>query len=276
MAEFSLGPKPRSAGYRLAGFDEIGSTNSEALAAAAAGDPGGIWFAALHQTAGRGRRGRAWESTPGNLAASLLIIPDAEPNALATLGFVAGVAMQNAFARILPQGAVRIGIDGADAMNGPGRVALKWPNDVLADGAKVSGILLEMGKSPDGRHAIVIGIGVNVIAAPKGLPYPATSLRELGYERSAENVFEALSDAWVDAFSLWNEGNGITEILNQWRGSAAGIGAPVAVSQDGMVRRGIFETIDSSGRLVMRDDDGARIVITAGDVHFGATASARS
>lgn len=276
MAEFSLGPKARSAGYRLAGFDEIGSTNSEALAAAAAGDPGGIWFAALHQTAGRGRRGRAWESTPGNLAASLLIIPDAEPNALATLGFVAGVAMQNAFARILPQGAVRIGIDGADAMNGSGRVALKWPNDVLADGAKVSGILLEMGKSPDGRHAIVIGIGVNVIAAPKGLPYPATSLRELGYERSAENVFEALSDAWVDAFSLWNEGNGITEILNQWRGSAAGIGAPVAVSQDGMVRRGIFETIDSSGRLVMRDDDGARIVITAGDVHFGATASARS
>lgn len=274
MAEFSLGPKARSAGYRLAGFDEIGSTNSEALAAAAAGDPGGIWFAALHQTAGRGRRGRAWESTPGNLAASLLIIPDAEPNALATLGFVAGVAMQNAFARILPQGAVRIGIDGADAMNGSGRVALKWPNDVLADGAKVSGILLEMGKSPDGRHAIVIGIGVNVIAAPKGLPYPATSLRELGYERSAENVFEALSDAWVDAFSLWNEGNGITEILNQWRGSAAGIGAPVAVSQDGMVQRGIFETIDSSGRLVMRDDDGARIVITAGDVHFGATASA--
>lgn len=276
MAEFSLGPKARSAGYRLAGFDEIGSTNSEALAAATAGDPGGIWFAALHQTAGRGRRGRAWESTPGNLAASLLVIPDAEPNLLATLGFVAGVAMQSAFASVLPKGAVRIGIDGADAMDGSGRVALKWPNDVLADGAKVAGILLEMGKAPDGRHAIVIGIGVNVVAAPSGLPYPATSLRDLGYERSAEAVFEALSEAWVDAFSLWNEGTGITEILNQWRGSAAGIGAPVAVAQDGVVRRGIFETIDSSGRLVMRDDDGARIVITAGDVHFGATASARS
>lgn len=276
MAEFSLGPKARSAGYRLAGFDEIGSTNSEALAAAAAGDQGGIWFAALKQTAGRGRRGRAWESPSGNLAASLLIVPDADANVLATLGFVAGVAMQNAFARILPQGAVRIGIDGADAMNGSGRVALKWPNDVLADGAKVAGILLEMGKTPDGRHAIVIGIGVNVIAAPTGLPYPATSLKDLGYERSAEDVFEALSEAWVDAFSLWNEGTGVTEILNQWRGSAAGIGAPVAVSQDGVVRRGIFETIDSSGRLVMRDDDGARIVITAGDVHFGATASARS
>ncbi|MDV3250815.1 biotin--[acetyl-CoA-carboxylase] ligase [Devosia sp. BK] len=276
MADFALGPVARLVGYRLAGYDEIGSTNVEALAAAAAGDPGGIWFAALHQTAGRGRRGRAWESTPGNLAASLLIIPDAEPNALATLGFVAGVAMQTAFARILPQGAVRIGIDGADALDGRGRVALKWPNDVLADGAKVSGILLEMAKTPDGRHAIVIGIGVNVVAAPTGLPYPATSLRELGYERSAEEVFAALADAWVEAFSLWQDGRGVSDILERWRGSAAGIGAPVAVQQDGVVRRGIFETVDSSGRLVMRDDDGARIVITAGDVHFGATASARS
>jgi BirA family biotin operon repressor/biotin-[acetyl-CoA-carboxylase] ligase len=276
VAEFALGPKARAAGYRLAGFDEIGSTNSEALAAAAAGDPGGIWFAALKQTAGRGRRGRAWESPSGNLAASLLVIPDADTNILATLGFVAGVAMQDAFARVLPKGAVRIGIDGADAADGSGRVALKWPNDVLADGAKVAGILLEVGKTPDGRHAIVIGIGVNVIAAPTGLPYPATSLRELGYERSAEEVFDALAEAWVDAFGLWSEGAGVSQILSRWRASAAGIGAPVAVTQDGVVRRGIFETIDSSGRLVMRDDDGARIVITAGDVHFGATASARS
>ena len=276
MADFALGPRARSAGYRLAGFDEIGSTNIEALAAAAAGDRGGIWFAALRQTAGRGRRGRAWESPSGNLAASLLIIPDAEPSVLATLGFVAGVAMQKAFASILPKGAVRIGIDGADALDGSGRVALKWPNDVLADGAKISGILLEMGKTPDGRNAIVIGIGVNVVAAPTGLPYPATSLRDLGYQRSAEDVFLALSDSWVEAFALWSEGRGITEILAQWRASAAGIGAPVAVTQDGVVRRGIFETIDASGRLVMRDDEGARIVITAGDVHFGATASARS
>jgi len=276
VADFALGPKARAAGYRLAGFDEIGSTNNEALAAAAAGDPGGIWFAALRQTAGRGRRGRAWESPSGNLAASLLIVPDVDPNLLATLGFVAGVAMQGAFARLLPKGAVRIGIDGADAFDGSGRVALKWPNDVLADGAKIAGILLEMGKTPSGGHAIVIGIGVNVVAAPTGLPYPASSLRSLGYERSAETVFESLAESWVDAFGLWADGRGTNEILARWRAGAAGIGAPVAVTQDGQVRRGIFETIDSSGRLVMRDDSGARIVITAGDVHFGATASARS
>ena len=276
MSSFSLGAKAKSAGYRLAGFDEIGSTNSEALAAAAAGDMGGIWFAARHQTAGRGRRGRQWHSVPGNLAASLLVIPDASPELIATLGFVAGVALNRALAAVLPQGTFRIGIDGADGADGRSRIALKWPNDVLADGAKLSGILLEASKTPDGRSAIVIGCGVNVVAAPEGTPYPATSLRALGVERSAEEVFEALSDAWVDVFSLWNDGRGVAEVLEIWRGSAAGLGAPVAVQQDGVVRRGIFETIDSSGRLIIRDDDGSRFPITAGDVHFGATASARS
>lgn len=276
MSEFRLGSRARDAGYRLAGFDTIGSTNSEALAAAAAGDPGGIWFASLQQTAGRGRRGREWHSPPGNLAASLLIVPDATPELIATLGFVAGVALNAGLSAILPNGMVRVGIDGADGADGRSRIALKWPNDVLADGAKLAGILLEATRTPEGRQAIIVGIGVNVVAAPEGVPYPATALRALGVERSAEDVFEALSDAWVEAFGLWNDGNGVSSILDRWRKSAAGIGAPVAISQDGIVRRGIFETIDSSGRLIIRDDDGARHPITAGDVHFGATASARS
>ncbi len=276
MSGFVLGAKAKAAGYRLAGFDEIGSTNSEALAAAAAGDPGGIWFAARHQTSGRGRRGRQWQSVPGNLAASLLIVPDAAPDLIATLGFVAGVALNRGLSAVMPQGTVRIGIDGADAADGRSRIALKWPNDVLADGAKLSGILLEACKTPDGRHAVVIGCGVNVVSAPLDTPYPATSLQMLGIERSAEDVFEALSDAWVEVFGLWDDGRGVSNVLDLWRLSAAGIGAPVAVQQDGVVRRGIFETIDSSGRLIIRDDDGSRFPITAGDVHFGATASARS
>lgn len=276
MPNFVLGPKARDAGYRLVGYQTIGSTNAEALAAAAAGDPGGIWFAALQQTAGRGRRGREWHSPPGNLAASLMIVPDATPERIATLGFVAGVALNAGLSAILPGGMVRIGIDGADGADGRSRIALKWPNDVLADGAKLAGILLEASKTPDGRTAIIIGIGVNVVAAPEGVPYPATSLTALGVERTAEQVFEAMSDAWVDAFGLWDDGRGVSAVLDRWRHSAAGIGAPVAVNQDGVVRRGIFETIDSSGRLIIRDDDGTRFPITAGDVHFGATASARS
>jgi BirA family transcriptional regulator, biotin operon repressor / biotin---[acetyl-CoA-carboxylase] ligase len=276
VTSFALGPTARAAGYRLRGYDSVGSTNAEAIAAAAAGDFGGVWFAARQQTAGRGRRGRQWESPRGNLAATLLIVPEADPTLAATLGFVAGVSLNRALSAILPGGLVKIGIDGADALGGSARIALKWPNDVLADGAKLAGILLEASKLPDGRHAVAIGFGVNVIAAPQGLPYPATSLTDLGVSRTAEAVFEALSDAWVEAFGLWDDGRGIGDVLKHWRASAAGIGAAVAVNQDGEVLRGIFETIDDGGRLIIRADDNRRIAISAGDVHFGATASARS
>jgi BirA family biotin operon repressor/biotin-[acetyl-CoA-carboxylase] ligase len=273
---FSLGAKARAAGYRLRGFDVVGSTNSLAVDAANAGDPGGLWLAARQQTAGRGRRGRPWESPHGNLAASLLIVPDVEPAAAATLGFVAGVSLHRALSTTLPKGYVKLGIDGADALDGYARIALKWPNDVLADGAKLAGILLEAVRLADGRHAIVVGFGVNVVAAPEGLPYPATSVAQLGVPREAETVFEALSESWVDTFGDWDEGRGVGAVLQQWRESAAGIGAPVAVSQDGQTLRGIFETVDDAGRLIVRAEDDRRIAITAGDVHFGATASARS
>ena len=93
---FSLGARASLAGYRLRGFDTVGSTNTEAMKAAQSGDGGPIWFAALQQTSGRGRRGRPWSSPHGNLAASLLIVPDADPNLVATLGFVAGVALNRA------------------------------------------------------------------------------------------------------------------------------------------------------------------------------------
>jgi BirA family biotin operon repressor/biotin-[acetyl-CoA-carboxylase] ligase len=275
VASFALGPKAAARGYRLNGFDTIGSTSTEAARAATTGDAGDVWFAALRQTEGRGRRGRAWETASGNLAASLLVVPDCDPAVTATLGFVAGVAMNRALRRLVPDAVVKQGIDGAD---GPGRsrIALKWPNDVLADGAKLCGILLEAQKRPDGSMAIVIGMGVNIVAAPEGLPYPATSLHALGYDISAETVFAALSDAWVDTIEVWNSGRGIGDVLSLWRDVAAGIGAEVAVQRDGEVVRGVFETIDEAGRLIVRANDNRRIAITAGDVHFGGTASVRN
>ncbi len=170
-ADFWLGPKAAARGYRLDGFDSIGSTNDRGARAATAGDAGDIWFAALQQTAGRGRRGRQWETAHGNLAASLLIVPDADPAIAATLGFVAGVALNRALRTIVPE-AHRQGRHRRRRWNGRARIALKWPNDVLADGAKLAGILLEAQTRPDGRMAIVIGFGVNIVAAPDGLPYP--------------------------------------------------------------------------------------------------------
>jgi BirA family biotin operon repressor/biotin-[acetyl-CoA-carboxylase] ligase len=271
---FWLGPKAAARGYRLNGFDTIGSTSTEAARAAAAGDSGDVWFCALRQTEGRGRRGRAWETAHGNLAASLLVVPESDPSISATLGFAAGVALNRALRQVMPGATVKQGIDGADGQGS--RIALKWPNDVLADGAKLAGILLEAQKRPDGGMAIVIGFGVNVVAAPEGLPYPATSLQALGFDISAQTVFAALSDAFVDCIEIWNAGRGIGDVLGLWREAAAGIGAEVAVSRDGEVVRGVFETIDEAGRLIVRANDNRRIAITAGDVHFGATASVRT
>lgn len=274
MAGFWLGSRAASRGYRLNGFDSVGSTSTEAANAAQAGDVGDVWFCALQQTAGRGRRGRPWMTVPGNLAASLLIVPDADPAVAATLGFVAGVALNRALSEIVPAALLKTGIDGADLAQG--RIALKWPNDVLADGSKLAGILLEAQKRPDGGMAIVVGFGVNVVSAPEGLPYPATSLQALGVDASAETVFGALSDTWAETIEVWDQGRGIAEVLGLWREAAAGIGSEVAVNRDGDVVRGVFETIDEAGRLIVRANDNSRIAITAGDVHFGTTASLRS
>ena len=272
MTGFRLGDRAAALGYRLAAFDSIGSTSTEAAEAARAGDDGNIWFAALEQTAGRGRRGRQWDSQHGNLAASLLFLPEAEPELVATLGFVAGIALNEALRQVVPEASLRQGIDGADGAGG--RIALKWPNDVLADGAKLAGILLEAIRRVDGRQAVVIGFGVNVVAAPDGLPYPATSLKALGFEVSAGTVFAALSETWIDALELWDSGGGLAKVLARWREAAAGIGAEVAVAREGDVVRGTFETIDDAGRLIVRAGDHSTITITAGDVHFGVTATA--
>jgi BirA family biotin operon repressor/biotin-[acetyl-CoA-carboxylase] ligase len=260
VAGFWLGPQAALRGYRLHGFDIVGSTSTEAANAARAGDVGDVWFCALEQTAGRGRRGRPWQTIHGNLAASLLIIPETDPALAATLGFVAGVALHNALTSLAPAAGI----------------ALKWPNDVLANGAKLSGMLLEAHQRPNASLAVVLGIGVNVVAAPDGLPYPATSLSDLGATTDAATVFGALSDAWVKAYETWDRGRGIEPILAQWRGAAAGLGGEVAVNRDGDVVRGIFETIDEAGRLIVRANDNSRIAITAGDVHFGTAASLRS
>jgi len=276
VAGFVLGPRAATRGYRLFGYDSIGSTSSEAMRAGLAGDGGDVWFAALQQTGGRGRRGRPWQSPPGNLAASLLLLAETDASTASTLGFVAGVALDRALSETAPQLGLRLGIDGADGPPGSRtRLALKWPNDVLADGAKLAGILLEAQKRPDGRLAVVIGFGVNVVAAPQGLPYPAVSLADLGVAVTAETLFAALADAWVDVLAMWDNGRGTAAILALWRQAAAGIGAEIAVTRDGDVVRGVFESIDEAGRLIVRANDNSRIAITAGDVHFGATATAR-
>src|ERR1700688_4535854 len=171
---FTLGPRANSAGYRLAAFDQIGSTNAEALARARAGEGGPIWVFTSEQTAGRGRRHRPWIAPRGNLASSILEVIDVSPAVAATLGFAAGLALETALRRVSIEASARSA--GSDDLN----FSLKWPNDVLAGRQKLAGILLEAEAIAEDRLAAVGCIGTNVVSDPHGTPTPATSLRALG------------------------------------------------------------------------------------------------
>jgi BirA family biotin operon repressor/biotin-[acetyl-CoA-carboxylase] ligase len=269
---FTLAPSAILAGYRLEAHETVGSTNMLALERVRQGDPGGLWIVARHQESGRGRRGRAWQTPSGNLAATLLSVGSGELRLAATLGFVAGLALSDALSAVMPRARIGIGVDGGS--QGSLRFELKWPNDVLADGAKLAGILLESVLLDRGRYALAIGVGVNVIAHPEGLPYPATSLAALGVKADAETLFLALSDAWEANARQWDHGRGLGNIRGRWLKRAAGLGSDVAVRVDGNVVRGVFETIDEDCRFVIRGRSGEVVRIAAGDVHFGAVASA--
>lgn len=270
---FQLAPTAINAGYRLEAHDSVGSTNALALERARDGDCGKLWIVSRKQESGRGRRGRAWETPEGNLAATLLIILDRSLDRAATLGFVAGLALADALAATTP-GKIAVAADAT--ARGRDRFLLKWPNDVLADGAKLAGILLESSLLPGNRLAVAIGIGVNVVSHPQDTPYPATSLSALGWKGGAEQLFLALADAWLSPMRMWDDGLGLRAIRDSWLKRAAGLGGEVAVRVDGAVSRGIFETIDDDCRFVIREAGGRLVTISAGDVHFGAVASANA
>jgi BirA family transcriptional regulator, biotin operon repressor / biotin---[acetyl-CoA-carboxylase] ligase len=265
---FSLGPRAASAGYRLAAFDQIGSTNAEALARARDGERGPIWFVTSEQTAGRGRRHRAWIAPRGNLASSVLEVIDVAPSTAATLGFAAGLALEAALQKLSIEASLRSA--GSDDM----KFSLKWPNDVLAGRQKLAGILLEAEAVADNRLAVVVGIGTNVVAAPEGTPTPATSLAALGVQIGAEELFAALSDSWAEFRGIWDAGRGFGEIRRLWLQRAAGLGQPVAIKAANSTVEGIFDTLDEAGCMVIRTADGKRVPISAGDVYFGSAASA--
>lgn len=270
---FQLAPTAHAHGFRLEAHDTVGSTNALALEHAIAGDPGRLWVVSKKQESGRGRRGRVWATPEGNLAASLLMVLERDLQRAATLGFVAGLALGDALDAVAANARFSAGVDGGSGQ-GVKRFELKWPNDVLASGAKLAGILLESTLLSQERLAVSIGIGVNVVGHPEDLPYPATSLASLGAGIDAETLFLALSDAWSENERLWAGGRGLGDIRKKWLARAAGLGSEVAVRVEGNVVRGVFETIDEDCRFVIRDANGETVKIAAGDVHFGTVASA--
>ncbi|MCV9965612.1 biotin--[acetyl-CoA-carboxylase] ligase [Pararhizobium sp. BT-229] len=241
--------------FRHTALGDVGSTNTECLIRARAGDPGLHWITAIRQIEGRGRRGRSWASEPGNLYASLLLIDPAPMGKLHSLPLAVAVAVHRAIQAVMPPGA--------------NPVSIKWPNDILIAGKKCCGILLEGEGLADGRHALVIGCGINVALAPDHGLYPVTSLRAEGAAVSPDELFAHLFASMGEVLNVWNRGEGVAEIIAQWRSAAGGIGQKITVNLPDRSLSGRFEGIDEDGRLMLDMGDGTVHRIAAGDVFFG-------
>lgn len=256
MNRVELGRSALSHGIRLVFHEEIDSTNDEAKRLVQAGESGPLWVVADRQSKGRGRLGRSWTSLRGNLHASLVLTGFGPARIAPQLGFVAGVATISALLRTT--GAAE-------------RLALKWPNDILLDGAKLGGILLEgapqpVGASaPGGGLACVIGIGVNCALSPEGVPGPVTDLTRLSSAPTAGELLAQLSDSMIETLELWAGGAGFAALRERWLAHAAGLGRDIKVTLAQETIEGRFETIDATGRLILSTRDGERI-IEAGDV----------
>ncbi|HEY0623668.1 biotin--[acetyl-CoA-carboxylase] ligase [Sphingomonas sp.] len=223
---------------------ETGSTNADMLALASAGAAEGSWLRAERQTGGKGRQGRAWDSPPGNLYASTLVrLRPADPPA-ATLALVAAVALEEAVRVFLPSGAT-----------------IKWPNDLLISGSKLSGILLERA-----GDAIVIGTGVNLAHHP-GLPdRPTTSLAAHGAPVGPATFLGALADTFARWLARWRQ-EGLDPVRQRWLDRAHAPGtALTARLPDGEAVDGLFDGLTGDGALILRLASRARRVIHAGDV----------
>lgn len=237
------------AGYRLHSFESLDSTNEEALRRIAdgAGEGDVIW--AARQTGGRGRPGRMWYSPPGNLYVTFVVAvpPD---RAVGQLAFVTAVAAGEAVGPLLAS---------------PALLRYKWPNDLMLDGRKLGGILIEA--SPRGRTDLVaVGLGLNVDSGPPGLP--AACLEAAGVSAGVPDILSAVCrtfDVWC---GVWRH-DGFAPVRERWLAAAYGVGYRLEVRfPDGATVDGTFRGIDPGGALVLQRPDGKTEPIPTGEVFF--------
>ncbi len=240
-------------------FDDLDSTSAEARRRALAGEAGPVWLMARRQSAGHGRRGRAWRTGADNLAATFLLTLDASPSRAAQLGFVAALAVAEL----------------ADAYVPPPLVQLKWPNDVLIAGRKVAGVLIESGPSPSGGLWVSVGIGVNLVSSPSDVEFPAIALAdclsgEIVQPPGQDAAMERLSASFDRHLTHWIE-QGFEPIRQAWLERAAGLGQACRARLARRTLEGVAEGLDADGALLLRLPGREIARITAGDVFFGAT-----
>ena len=233
-------------GFGLVHYGEIDSTNAEAVRRGEAGEIGPLWILAGRQNAGRGRRGRAWDSPRGNLMTTLLIVPARAQAEWPQLSFAAALAAA----------------DMAQSFAPAASIALKWPNDVLGNGRKLAGLLLERA-----GPALAIGIGVNLQHYPDGTEFPATSLAALGANvPGPEEALAALAAAWTKWYETWLA-HGFAPLREAWLQRAMGLGARIRARLPEEEHFGVFEGIDQTGAMLLKEGQTIR-AITAGEVFF--------
>jgi BirA family biotin operon repressor/biotin-[acetyl-CoA-carboxylase] ligase len=234
------------AGYCRKDFAELDSTNDEARRLAEAGETTPLWISAARQTSGRGRRGRAWEMAEGNLAATLLLRPEVSQAITAQLSFAAALAAAETISHFAPAAEVKV----------------KWPNDVLAEGKKLAGILLE-----GGEGWLAVGIGVNLAHHPDGTEFPATSLPQLGVATpSCEAALTVLAARFAHWYDAWMK-DGFPYLASAWLDRAHGIGKTITARLSTETVQGCFVGINSDGALELWDGKRTH-QIAAGEVFF--------
>lgn len=210
-----------------------------------------IW--AKRQTAGRGRQGRTWVSPMGNCYSTVIFHLKASPSEAAKLSFAVALAVADTVTLQLPPSLSH-------------KITCKWPNDVLVEGAKISGILLETRSGREGQIAwLLAGVGINLATKPVGMAYPATSLNELGATSTVPAVLECYLARLAHWLSLWRT-QGFAPVRQAWRERAWGLGETISVRVTHGELQGIFEDLDETGALILRLENGDAKMITAGDV----------
>ncbi len=225
-------------------YDTIGSTNDEARRLAIEGAPHGTVLHADEQTAGRGRMARSWFSPAGNLYLSIVLRTETPPARSGELSLLAGLAVADTVEALLPRGI---------------RPMLKWPNDVLVNGAKISGILLE--REGD---ATILGIGMNVLEAPSGTGYKTTTIVANAGIASVDSARDILLDRLGRHLAMWSA-NGFEPIRLGWLDRSYPIGATIRVNAQGESIEGTFAGLDHDGAMLL-DTAGGHQRIVAGDV----------
>ena len=236
-------------GYRFRHLAEIDSTNAEAMRLSAAGERGPLWIWSDRQLQGRGRQGRSWISEAGNLYATLLLTLDMPAGAAGSLSVAASLAVLGALKRFIGNRA---------------KLELKWPNDVLIDGRKAAGILVESTIGGEGM-VFAIGCGLNLSSAPADTRYGAAALAGHGVQVEPREALEALSEEVDRLLRRWNAGAGFRELRTEWLQSARGLGGIVNVAVGGRTVEGYFEGLSDKGGLLLRNQTGLQ-ELHAGEV----------